>query len=325
MPEPAPKLANIRLHPIKSLDPVEVSEARISPSGGLVYDRAWALYSVDGKWVNGKRTPLIHFIRANYSPDVRSVTLSVPGDRRKIPTRTFAFPEAHDEASEWFSVFFEQQIIVRYSENGFPDDSLAAGPTIVSTASLQAVSAWFTKERQMLAASQLQQNDSRGGELSMAQTAAQGSSWERRSSTLSASGEGPDRRLSSSDQWPPPLSADDLRLRFRATIEINGVPAFWEDQLFGPDDRSTIRFTIGDVHFEGSNPCARCPVPPRDPRTGETLDGFQKRFAQLREATLPPWSPQERFDHYYRLSTNTRVPSSESNKLLRVNDPLTLL
>ncbi|HVM74255.1 MAG TPA: MOSC N-terminal beta barrel domain-containing protein, partial [Candidatus Saccharimonadales bacterium] len=73
MLEPTPKLANIRLHPIKSLDPVEVSEARISPSGGLVYDRAWALYSVDGKWVNGKRTPVIHLIRARYSPDVRSV------------------------------------------------------------------------------------------------------------------------------------------------------------------------------------------------------------------------------------------------------------
>jgi uncharacterized protein YcbX len=265
VPDPTPKLANIRLHPIKSLDPVEVPEARISPSGGLVYDRAWALYSVDGKWVNGKRTPVIHLIRAGYSPDLRSVTLSVPGDRRKIPTRTFAFPEAHEEASEWFSVFFEQQIIVRYSENSFPDDSIANGPTIVSTASLQAVSAWFKG-----------------------------------------------------------LSVDDLRLRFRATLEINGVPAFWEDQLFGADERSSVRFTIGEVHFEGSNPCARCPVPPRDPHTGETLDGFQKRFTQLREATLPPWSPTTRFDHYYRLSTNTRVASSESNKLLRQGDPLTL-
>jgi len=299
VPEPTPKLANIRLHPIKSLDPVEVPEARISLSGGLVNDRAWALYSVDGKWVNGKRTPVIHLIRASYSPDVRSVTLSVPGDRRKIPTRTFAFPEAYEEASEWFSVFFDQQIIVRYSENGFPDDAVASGPTIVSTASLQAVSAWFTKERQLVAA--------RGVEG--------GTSRERRS---------PDRPLSADDQWPAPLSVDDLRLRFRSTLEINGVPAFWEDQLFSANERSSVRFTIGEVHLEGSNPCARCPVPPRDPHTGETLDGFQKRFTQLREATLPPWSPTSRFDHYYRLSTNTRVAPTESNKLLRVGDPLTL-
>jgi uncharacterized protein YcbX len=102
------------------------------------------------------------------------------------------------------------------------------------------------------------------------------------------------------------------------------VPAFWEDQLFGEDERSVVRFQIGEVHFEGSNPCARCPVPPRDPFTGISLDGFQKRFTQLREATLPPWSPRPRFDHFYRFATNTRVPSSESGHLLRQGDPVLL-
>jgi uncharacterized protein YcbX len=261
------------------LDPVSVSEARISPSGGLALDRAWALYSVDGKWVNGKRTPFIHHIRAAYSPDLRSVTLSVPADRRKLPPRTFVFPEAYQDAAEWFSVFFEQQIIVRYSPGGFPDDTIANGPTIVSTASLRAVSEWFTARNQ---------------------------------------------GLTPSSEGFPGLSPDDVRLRFRTTLEIDGVPAFWEDQLFGANERSAVRFTIGEVHFEGSNPCARCPVPPRDPQTGAVLDGFQKRFTQLRESTLPPWSPFDRFDHFYRFATNTRVPSSESGKLLRLSDPLTL-
>jgi MOSC domain-containing protein len=264
-PQAAPHLLNIRLHPIKSLDPISVSESRISPSGGLALDRAWALYSVDGKWVNGKRTPAIHLIRAAYSPDLREVTLSVPGDRREIPTRTFTFPEAHEDAAEWFSVFFDQQIIVRYSENGFPDDSIASGPTIVSTASLESVCEWF-----------------------------------------------------------PTISLDEARLRFRSSLEINGVPAWWEDQLFGEDERSVVRFKIGEIVFEGSNPCARCPVPPRNPQTGEILEGFQKRFTQLRESTLPAWSPLSRFDHFYRLATNTRVAPSEQNKLLRVGDPLRL-
>ncbi|HXH66701.1 MAG TPA: MOSC N-terminal beta barrel domain-containing protein [Candidatus Limnocylindrales bacterium] len=271
-PQAAPHLVNIRLHPIKSLDPVSVPEARISPSGGLALDRAWALYSVDGKWVNGKRTPAIHLIRANYSPNLREVTLSVPGDRRELPARTFAFPKAHDEAAEWFSVFFEQQIIVRYSENGFPDDTVASGPTIVSTASLESVSDWF----------------------------------------------GP------TPQGFPGVTAAEARQRFRATLEINGVPAFWEDQLFGEDERSVVRFKIGEINFEGSNPCARCPVPPRNPQTGEILDGFQKRFTQLRESTLPPWSPRPRFDHFYCLSTNTRVAPTETNKLLCTGDPLIL-
>ena len=60
-------LANIRLHPIKALDPVQVKEARIGPGGGLELDRAWALYSADGERVNGKRTAAVHLIRAAYA------------------------------------------------------------------------------------------------------------------------------------------------------------------------------------------------------------------------------------------------------------------
>lgn len=270
-----PILTDIRLYPIKSLDPTSVTSVAIGPAGGLALDRAWALYSVDGRWVNGKRTPAIHLIRADYSPDLTTVTLSVPGDRRRIPTRTFSFPEAHEDAAEWFSVFFEQQILVRYSANGFPDDSIAHGPTIVSTSSLRAVSEWF-----------------------------------------------------------PGMSLDEVRLRFRVSLEIDAspadvarghsLPAFWEDQLFGEDERSVIRFRLGSVHLEGSNPCARCPVPARDPHTGITLDGFQKQFTQLRESNLPSWSPRPRFDHFYRLSTNTRVAPPESSKLLNLGDPLLL-
>jgi uncharacterized protein len=260
-----PRLVNIRLHPIKSLDPVYVSERRIGPGGGLDLDRAWALFAVDGQWVNGKRTAAIHLIRAVYAPDLSSVAVSVPGDRRKIPTATFAFPSDTAAASKWFSDYFEQPITVRHSPEGFPDDNIANGPTIVSTASLQAVCDLFDG-----------------------------------------------------------IDLDQARERFRTTLEVNGVPAFWEDQLFGEDERSVVRFRIGEVNFEGSNPCARCPVPPRNARTGEIIPGFQKRFSDFRRANIPSWSPECRFDHYYRFSTNTRVASAESGKILRVGDALVL-
>jgi len=260
-----PRLANIRLHPIKSLDPVHINEARIGPGGGLAFDRAWALYSADGQWVNGKRTAAIHLIRAAYASDLSSVRLSVPGDRRKIPTKTFAFPADPAGAAKWFSTFFEQPIIVRHSPEGFPDDTVANGPTIISTASLQAACDLF-----------------------------------------------------------PGMTLDSVRLRFRTTLEIDGVPAFWEDQLFGEEARSSVRFRIGEVNFAGSNPCARCPVPPRDPHTGEIIPGFQKSFSDYRRSHIPSWTPEARFDHYYRMATNTRVASTESGKLLRVNDPLVL-
>jgi len=270
----SPRLANISLFPIKSLDPFAVKEARIGPGGGLEFDRAWALYSADGQWVNGKRSTAIHLIRAAFAPDVSSVTLSVPGDRRKIPTKTFAFPGDTASASQWFSNFFEQPVTVRHSPEGFPDDAIANGPTIVSTASLQAVSGLF-----------------------------------------------------------PGMTIDDARLRFRTTLEIDGdrsavapaeVPAFWEDQLFSVEERGAVRFRIGEVNFEGSNPCARCPVPPRDPHTGVIIPGFQKIFSDYRRSHVPGWCPEARFDHYYRLATNTRVASSEAGKVLRVGDLLVL-
>src|ERR1700704_2950916 len=104
----SPCLTLIQLHPIKALDSVHVKEARIGPGGGLEFDRAWALYSVDGQWVNGKRTPAVHLIRAAYAPDVTSVTLSVPGDSRKVTSESFEFPGDTASASTWFSNFFEQ-------------------------------------------------------------------------------------------------------------------------------------------------------------------------------------------------------------------------
>jgi uncharacterized protein len=261
-------LANIRLHPIKGLDPVSVPEARIGPNGGLELDRVWALFAMDGQWINGKRTAAIHHIRAEYDPGVSMVTLSVPGDSAKngkIKTGRFAFPSDYERAASWFSDYFGETVIVRHVPEGVPDDGLATGPTIVSTASLQAVSDLF-----------------------------------------------------------PEIELNQARERFRTTLEIDGVPAFWEDQLFAEAENYPVRFKIGDVAFEGSNPCARCPVPPRNPRTGQDLIGFQKKFTEMRRSSLPASSPAARFDHFYRMATNTRVPGTEQGKLLRVGDAVVL-
>ena len=61
----SPRLAIIQLHPIKALDPVQVKEARIGPGGGLEFDRAWALYSADDQWVNGKRLSTEEALRSS--------------------------------------------------------------------------------------------------------------------------------------------------------------------------------------------------------------------------------------------------------------------
>jgi len=124
--------------------------------------------------------------------------------------------------------------------------------------------------------------------------------------------------------WFPPLDDQQLRLRLRANLEISDAPAFWEDRLYGPKP-SLVRFRIGDVLFDGNNPCQRCVVPPRDPFTGEIYHAFAKIFAEKRKETLPDWAEKSRFNHFYRLSINTILPASEAGKTLCVGDEIEVL
>ena len=260
-----PRLARIQIHPIKTLDPVEVQSATIGPAGSLQFDRAWAVHSLDGRIVSATRVSAMHLIRATYSPDFSQVTLAVPNDPARIEPGTFAFPADTERAAAWFTEFLKQPVMLRHDPSGIPDDRIASGPTVISTASLDTVCEWF-----------------------------------------------------------PELTIAEARLRFRANLEIDGVPAFWEDQLFGAELRSVVRFRLGEVALEGSYPCIRCPIPARDPLTGAETIGFQKRFTQLRQARLPPWSHADRFEHFYCLATNTRVPSGKAGNQLHVGDSLVL-
>jgi len=105
--------------------------------------------------------------------------------------------------------------------------------------------------------------------------------------------------------WFDDLSVESVRRRMRANVEIDGVPAFWEDRFVGDDSPG---FVAGGVRFEGVEPCARCVVPTRDPETGDSLEGFRERFLEYREATFPEWADRDAFDHLYTLMLIAAVP-----------------
>ena len=115
--------------------------------------------------------------------------------------------------------------------------------------------------------------------------------------------------------WFPEITVDEMRRRIRANIEIGDVPAFWEDQLFGEGD-NIVTFRLGNVIVEGINPCQRCIVPTRNSLTGEGYSNFQKIFIDKRRETLPSWVAASRFNHFFRLSVNTKISASEANKKL---------
>ena len=123
--------------------------------------------------------------------------------------------------------------------------------------------------------------------------------------------------------WYPELDTADIRRRFRANIELDGVPAFWEDNLFTTAG-STVKFKIGAVEFMGVNPCQRCIVVTRDPQTGKPYPKFQKTFISQRKNALPESVERSRFNHYFRLAVNTRLSPSEAGKVIQIGDPITL-
>lgn len=117
--------------------------------------------------------------------------------------------------------------------------------------------------------------------------------------------------------WFDEMTIDGARRRFRANIEVSGVPPFWEDRFVGDGAPS---FEIGGVTLEGVTPCGRCVVPQRDPDTGDSIPEFRQRFVRERSAEFPEWGDSAAFEHHYTVMIIARVPESHREQPLHVGD-----
>ncbi|KAB1196062.1 MULTISPECIES: MOSC domain-containing protein [Haloferax] len=129
-------LDRIAVYPVKSLDPEFVASADVVENGGLSGDREYALFDDDGNYVNGKRERSIHRIRSSVSLDDGTIRLTAPDcDDYHGPI---------DAADEWLSDYVGYPVELRRDPaGGFPDDTIASGPSIISTATIEAVASWF--------------------------------------------------------------------------------------------------------------------------------------------------------------------------------------
>jgi uncharacterized protein len=256
------RLSRLLLYPIKALPAVPVDRVRVLPSGALEGDRRFALFDEQGLFLNGKREPRVHGLRV----DLDLPTWSVVFTRDGVSSSRWSLRQDRAALEAWLTRDFGRPVRLRENADaGFPDDTNAPGPTVISSATLDAVAGWF-----------------------------------------------------------PGTDVAGMRARFRANLELNDVPPFWEDRLFGGPGQ-IVRFQVGSVLLEGTNPCQRCVVPSRDALTGQAISGFSKRFSEQRRATLPSWAPAARFDHFYRLAVNTRPPAGFTGGEIAVGDPVTIL
>lgn len=119
-------------------------------------------------------------------------------------------------------------------------------------------------------------------------------------------------------------SLESLRLRFRSTVEIAGVEAYWEENLYGKPD-TDLHFKIGDVNLIGISPRARCSVPPQDPISGEIDRSFMKAMIDSRTKSMPKQSLLSDYGQVpYYLSVNVSLPKSETGKILRLQDEVVI-
>ncbi|ADD07056.1 MOSC domain protein [Natrialba magadii ATCC 43099] len=113
-----------------------------------------------GSYVNGKREPAIYQLRATYDLERETVTLSDTGsaqhngsgslqsDQSETDSttdgQTFHLELDREHLSEWLSEYFGYPVeLVRNDAGGFPDDTDASGPTVISQATLESVADWY--------------------------------------------------------------------------------------------------------------------------------------------------------------------------------------
>ena len=296
-----PTLERITVYPVKSLDGVDLPEARVLSSGGLEHDRRWQLTDMEGRVLNAKRSSLLHAIRAEFDLEgghaihlaidqAAIAARAIPGIDRLASLGPGSFPllPGPEGPCGWFAEVFGQKVLlVERAEGGFPDDRDASGPTLVSTASLEAVAGWFS----------LPLDECRRRFRANLEITGCEAFWE----DSLASPARPDLAPSFGD-----LPAD--------------LPADPYADLPPPEPRS---FSIGDVQFRAANVCRRCVVPSRDSRTGAVTEQFRDVFEAWRGRTLPDGVDATAWNHVYRLSVNTRFDVPQSSPLsVRVSVPL---
>jgi uncharacterized protein len=257
-----PTINRITIYPVKSLDGISLQKAQVG-KGGLLHDRQYAILNSNNRFINGKSNALVHSLRSKVDLGNDIISLKHEQD---MTWNDFHLHNERSSINEYLSAFFnEPATLVQNDEGRFMDIPDIAALTVLSTESLEAVSAWF--------------ND---------------------------------------------MDMEETRKRFRATIEISGVTAFWEDRLF-LEEGVAIEFRAGDVTILGISPRARCVVPTRHPETGEVIHAFQKTFAVNRAENIPQWSTLKNYNHTYYLTVNCYIPPSETGKFISVGDEIQII
>lgn len=130
------KLSKIRIYPIKSLDFVELDRVKTGLHT-LHQDREFAMFTSDGRYVNGKRTGRVNQLHAQF--DLENYKISL-GERGQDKREVFDLRENNTSLNQYLSDFFQLAIKLVQNKKGELQDMPGVGSlTVLSKASLVAL------------------------------------------------------------------------------------------------------------------------------------------------------------------------------------------
>ncbi|HTL53997.1 MAG TPA: MOSC N-terminal beta barrel domain-containing protein [Planctomycetota bacterium] len=132
----------INLFPIKSIEGFEIDRIAAHPNGGLQADRRYAFFSqTHGGWIRAKDFPQLLRIRARFDLPRNTVSVATEAGGRE-----FDLALERPAFNDWMSAFLAHPVALKESPaGGFFDDSKKDrfGVSLISTATLQRLAAWF--------------------------------------------------------------------------------------------------------------------------------------------------------------------------------------
>lgn len=143
------RIKDIRIYPVKGLDPTRVETGRTTRSGTLAGDREYAMlepgvestggdFDTVGGTLNGKDIEHLHEIESSFDPETGVLALE-DSDR----SARFELPTESDAASEWLSEFVGFDVALRHRDPPGFVDRPQFGPSVISTGTLEEVASWF--------------------------------------------------------------------------------------------------------------------------------------------------------------------------------------
>jgi uncharacterized protein YcbX len=146
-------IERLRCYPVKGLGGMSIESGRITEAGTLAGDREYAMCdptagpietseAIHTLAYNGKQTARVHDLRTAFDPETDTLTVESTADDG---SRTFDLgtDAGRHAAGEWFGDVVGDDVEFRRREPPAFVDRPDAGPSVISTATLEDVASWF--------------------------------------------------------------------------------------------------------------------------------------------------------------------------------------